>query len=48
MVLLAHYVQEGITAHAQKYINDRDPQLLDKLRSYKTKYGDVRAEKACD
>jgi hypothetical protein len=45
--LLAHYLQEGVTAHAEKYISDRDPQLLGQLRSFKSKYGNVRAEKAC-
>jgi hypothetical protein len=46
--LLSHYAQEGITAHAEKYISDRDPRLLGELRSYKSKYGNVRAEKACN
>jgi hypothetical protein len=48
MELLSHYIQEGITADAEKYISDRDPQLFGQLRGYKSKYGNVRAEKTCN
>ena len=48
MEMLSHYLQKRITAQAQKYISDRDPELLGQLRSSKNKYGNVRAEKACN
>ena len=45
--LLSHYVSEGIDAQTQKYISDRDHNLLNAVRTFKSKYGDSWVEKAC-
>jgi len=47
MELLSHYIGEGLDAQTQKYISDRDSTLLKELQTFKSKYGDAWAEKAC-
>jgi hypothetical protein len=47
MELLSHHANLGLDAQARQYISDRDPAMLQSLKGFKSRYGKVWTEKAC-
>jgi hypothetical protein len=47
MALLAGFLKGKIDADTLKYVSDRDPNLVEELKTFKSKYGTSWMEKAC-
>lgn len=47
MALLADFSRKGIDESAKKYIADRAPQLLEQLKTFKSKYQQGYVEEEC-
>ena len=46
--LLAEFFRGELDPASIKYVSDRDPQLVKSLATFKSKYGNVWVEKACN
>jgi hypothetical protein len=45
--LLAGFFKDGLDVAAMKYISDRDPALVEQLKTFKSKYGQSWSEDEC-